>query len=105
MILVYSFREEDTQLTSGDSQDSYSSWSPDGKRIVFVSDRSGANDIWVMNSDGKDLIQLTNDPYQDIYPFFSPDGTKIAFTSGRSGGQSIWIMNSEGSNSESTHVK
>jgi Tol biopolymer transport system component len=59
-------------------------------RIVFTSDRTGANpgsgnyddfEIWSMNADGSDLKQLTNRPGEDREPVWSPDGTKIAFVS------------------------
>src|SRR5258705_3628199 len=42
-----------TRLTSGPAFDSQPRWSPDGKRIVFLSDRSGAENIWLCDSDGK----------------------------------------------------
>jgi Tol biopolymer transport system component len=40
-------------------QDEVPSWFPDGKRLVFQSDRSGNVDLWSMNEDGTDLRQLT----------------------------------------------
>ena len=42
----------------------YPSWSPDGRRIAFVSDRSGSPQVYVMNSDGSDTRRLT---YQGSY--------------------------------------
>jgi TolB protein len=58
-------------------------WSPDGTRIAFASERTGNVDIWVMNSDGSDLVDLTNNEAKDHSPAWSPDGEWIAFASVR----------------------
>ena len=55
-------------------------WSPDGKKIAFISTRSGAGDIYIMNADGSNLQQLTRDLSGEVGPVWSPDGTRIAFT-------------------------
>jgi Tol biopolymer transport system component len=57
------------------------SWSPDGARIVFASDQSGTADIWIMDSDGQDLINITQHEAKDHSPAWSPDGEWIAFAS------------------------
>jgi len=60
------------------------SWSPDGNRIVFSSiDKSGNNDLFVLDLMTRDLIKLTNDFYDDRDPAWSPDGATIAFSSDR----------------------
>jgi Tol biopolymer transport system component len=66
-------------------------------RIAFVSSRSGNNDIYVMNTDGSQLVNLTGDPAGDLQPAWSPDGTRIAFVSNRSGNNDIYVMNADGS--------
>ena len=61
--------------------------SPDGKRLLFVSDRSGNLDIWLQelqNTEPTPAWQLTRDSATDTSPAWSADGTKIAFTSHRS---------------------
>jgi len=64
--------------------DNEPSFSPDGKKIVFTSDRQDSDgDIYVMNSDGTGVTRLTSDEAFDADASFSPDGTKILFRSGR----------------------
>jgi len=86
------------RLTGKETNDGWPTWSPDGQRIAFESERSGNWDIWVVNVDGSGLTQLTHDPADDRYPGWSPDGTKIAFTSKRSGNFDVWLMKADGSN-------
>ena len=88
------------RLTNGEGNDTWPTWSPDGKRIAFQSDRDGNLDIWVINVDGSGLTNLTKSPREDEHPAWSPDGTKIAFTSRREGNRDIWVMNANGSNPE-----
>ncbi|MEQ1644039.1 MAG: hypothetical protein ABL959_11390 [Pyrinomonadaceae bacterium] len=71
-------------------------WTPDN-RIVYVSQVSGNQEIWIMSAAGGDQKQLTNDPQADILPAVSPDGRYIVFLSGRSGTLSLWRMNMDGS--------
>jgi len=84
-------------LTDKEGKDGWPTWSPDGGRIAFESNRSGNWDIWVMNADGSGLANLSRSPEDEVYPAWSPDGTKIAFTSKRSGNLDVWVMNSDGS--------
>ncbi|MEJ8566925.1 TolB family protein [Elongatibacter sediminis] len=61
-------------------RDSYPHLSPDGGRIVFQSNRSGSNQIWVMNQDGSGLEQLTHRGGQGAEtPRWSPDGSRIVY--------------------------
>lgn len=53
--------------------------SPDGKKIVFCSDRGGDLDIWIMNIDGSGAHQLTKKLGYEGGPWWSPDGKRIAF--------------------------
>jgi TolB protein len=86
------------RLTDGTNHDGWPTWSPDGKRIAFHSDRDGDLDIWVINSDGSGRTQLTSSAGDDAHPAWSPDGISIAFTSEREGNPDIWVMNADGSN-------
>jgi Tol biopolymer transport system component/DNA-binding winged helix-turn-helix (wHTH) protein len=56
-------------------------FSPDGKRIVFASVRSGVLGVWVSNIDGSNLVQISNPHYESGSPQWSPDGKKVAFDS------------------------
>jgi dipeptidyl aminopeptidase/acylaminoacyl peptidase len=69
------------ELTDGGFEVSSPTWSPDGKRIAFLSDRSGANQIHVMWIDTREVVQLTNLEHAPRALTWSPDGQKIAFTS------------------------
>lgn len=60
-------------LTNSDQSDDVApSWSADGTKIVFTSDRDGDNEIYIMNADGSNLIRLTNNPASDSLPAWSP---------------------------------
>ncbi len=63
-----------------------------GTRIVFVSTRSGAKEIWVMNWDGTDQRQLTHYGSITTFPSASPDGHIVAFTTYASGSPSIQML-------------
>ena len=84
-------------LTRSPGRDEVGSWSPDGSKIVFFSNRDGNGEIYVMGSNGRKQVNLTNHPARDAAPTWSPDGTKIAFQSNREGGQDdIYAMNPDG---------
>jgi dipeptidyl aminopeptidase/acylaminoacyl peptidase len=80
------------QITEGnDWNDSDPQWSPDGKRIAFVSNRTGKEydenrntDVWVINADGRSdklgLTKISDHDEADNQPRWSPDGKWIAFT-------------------------
>ncbi len=70
----------DTNLTQSKGLDHSPSWSPDGKKIVFFSDRDGSLDIYVMDPDGSNQLNLTNTPEIDEFaPCWSPDSKRIAY--------------------------
>ena len=87
-VYVYTPNSDTTvQLTFGDYDDSNPVWSPDGKSIALISDRSDnpdlnyGTDIFVVNVDDKDpvLTQITSNPGRDFSPAFSPDSKSIAY--------------------------
>jgi TolB protein len=73
--------------------DSMPDFSPDGRRIVFTSNRDQQGEIYVMNANGTGVKRLTRRPGDDWSPDFSPDGKQIAFTQLPG---TIWVMNADG---------
>jgi Tol biopolymer transport system component len=74
-------------------------WSPDGGRIVFVSQAGQSDDIWVMNADGTSARNLTANAWQwDKHPSWSPDSSRIVFWSNRDGRNQIYVMDDQGRN-------
>jgi TolB protein len=69
------------RLTDDEYRDRGARWSPDGRRIAFLSDRSGRFEIWAINPDGSGLRQLTDTTGAYAQqPVWSPDGRRIAFS-------------------------
>lgn len=75
-------------------------WSPDGKQIVFASNRGNIyarpNQIFIINVETKELKQLTTTNGDSSGPAWSPDGKTIAFMSDRSGNYELYTMDTEG---------
>ncbi|TDI31802.1 MAG: amidohydrolase [Acidobacteria bacterium] len=91
-----------TALTHGIPWDFQPRFSPDGGTIAFISDRGGADNIWVMNADGSDPMAVSSEKEHLVHnPAWSPDGdyivAKKGFTSTRSipGGE-IWMFHRGG---------
>lgn len=65
-------------ITSGQGYDTMPHFSPDGKRIVFISDRNGAENVWVGDADGTNLQRLTSDEQSSFAePIWSHDGQSV----------------------------
>lgn len=71
------------RLTSQPGYDAECAFSPDGRQIVFSSDRDGDPDLYVVDADGANVRQLTDEPGYDGGPFFSPDGQWVVYRSDR----------------------
>ncbi|WP_136163214.1 amidohydrolase family protein [Sphingomonas flavalba] len=91
-----------TRIAEGLAFETQPRFSPDGKRIAFVSDRGGGDNVWTMNVDGSDKRQLTKEEFRLLnQPSWSPDGRFIVakkhFTTGRSlGTGEVWLYHVAG---------
>ena len=80
-------------LISSTRDDFAPQFSPDGKKVAFVSARSGSSEIWVCDGDGSNAVQVTSFAGPDAEaPSWSPDGRRIAFASNAAGGYDIWVV-------------
>lgn len=84
------------RLTAGEAQDRQPVYSPDGRYVMFSSNRSGNLDLWRLELASGALLQLTDDPAQDWDPAFMPDGESIIWSSDRSGNLEIWTATAVG---------
>jgi imidazolonepropionase-like amidohydrolase/Tol biopolymer transport system component len=67
-----------TPITTGFSFESQPRFSPDGNQIVYISDRSGADNVWIANKDGSGAKQVTNEEDTTFTsPAWTPDGRYI----------------------------
>ncbi|HVH50103.1 MAG TPA: winged helix-turn-helix domain-containing protein [Candidatus Bathyarchaeia archaeon] len=80
-----------TIVTSTNGRNEGPTLSPDGKKLVFMSDRSGSLEIWVSNRDGSAPAQLTN-LHGCGTPRWSPDGMWIAFDTVGNGAQGVYVI-------------
>ncbi|MBN1186883.1 MAG: PD40 domain-containing protein [Bacteroidales bacterium] len=87
------------RLTNNSVYDREPAWSPDGSKILFISDREDSqSDIYIMNADGSEQARLTYTEVGEMDPSFSPDGNKILFIASRNGKLRICTMDVDGSN-------
>jgi Tol biopolymer transport system component len=69
------------KITSGMAFDSQPRYSPDGKKIAFVSDRGGSENVWISNLDGSNPKQLSQDEQSEFAsPLWTPDGNYVIAT-------------------------
>jgi Tol biopolymer transport system component/DNA-binding winged helix-turn-helix (wHTH) protein len=85
------------KLIASTRDDALPQYSPDGQRIAFLSARTGSEEVWLCNSDGKNQIQLTTlNGAPGGSPRWSPDGRRIVFDCRLEGHGDIFIINVEG---------
>lgn len=87
-----------TRITKGLAFDTHPRYSPDGKKILFTSDRSGSENIWYIDTEKKDTIQVTKDRDQN-YPnaAWTPDGNYIVAARGRLDVK-LWLLHKDAGN-------
>jgi Tol biopolymer transport system component len=82
-----------TRITSGQAYDMQPRFSPDGSQIVFVSDRDGSENVWIVNVDGSDPRSLTSEEREShMSPIWAPDGKYVI--AGK--GPQLWLYHTEG---------
>ena len=79
------------ELVPSSRAQSDAQYSPDGKRIMFISTRSGMPGVWISDEDGSNLVQVSNPAQPGGSPQWSPDGKKIAFDSPYQGHWGIYL--------------
>ena len=95
-----SARKPSEAIVSSSRREEDASYSHDGSRIVFTSNRTGSDELWLAGSDGQKLSQLTTSVYPDATrrPRWSPDGTQIAYATRPQGvnTQDIFVISAAG---------
>ncbi|MEI7959917.1 MAG: amidohydrolase family protein [Chitinophagaceae bacterium] len=83
-------------VTKGLAYDNHPSFSPDGKRLLFISDRGGAENLWYIDMVKKDTVALTEDVNQN-FPgaVYTPDGNYIVYSKGRRNNK-LYLMHKNG---------
>ena len=89
-------RADEAPLIASTRLDYHPVWSPDGRSIAFLSDRSGRVELWIARADGRSPWPLTEEigPYV-TNPAWSPDGRRIAFSALRDGYLSVFVSDLE----------
>jgi Tol biopolymer transport system component len=84
-----------TKFISSSHEEFTAHYSPNGKKIVFGSGRSGSIEIWACDSDGSNAVQLTSLAAVSLNPRWSPDGMRVAFDSTAEGQPQIYAVDIE----------
>ncbi len=92
-LYIYDVRSKREKLLSSfHGQNSSATWTPDGKRIAFTSNKSGDPDIYLYNLDTKEVTPIVKRMGVDVEPSFSPDGKKMVFSSSRTGNPELYHL-------------
>jgi TolB protein len=83
-------------LTPDTQHDNDPEWSPDGRRILFISGRDGNDELYSMRADGSDQRRLTTSRGAEAGQSWSPDGRWIEFTRRRHGQLDLFVMRRDG---------
>lgn len=82
-----------SRITSGQGYDMQPRYSPDGSRLVFISDRNGSENVWIADADGTHPRALTEGEREStMSPVWTPDGDYVVVTKG----SDLWIFHVDG---------
>lgn len=92
----------ESNVSNSAAYDGWPAWSPDGKRVVFGSNRGMVTQLYVVDADGSHLTRLFDEHQteEDTRPDWSADGSKIAFTRLREGNIDIYVMKAPAARSD-----
>jgi len=97
--------EPSVPLTSGPGEDTEAAWSPDGRQVVFQSDRSGTLGLYVLDVSSLEVRPLVTGPGHACFPSWSPDGKWIVYSyahftatgfEGQANGYNLFVVSAEG---------
>ena len=81
------------RVVENDAKESYPTWGPDGKRIAYISDRSGVGNIYITDIEGDQEDQVVTNLLASALDYdWSPDGKKMAFTVFHKGGYDVFTL-------------
>ena len=84
---------EATRITSGQAYDMQPAFSPDGKKLVFISDRNGSENVWVSNADGTHARAMTTTERESyMSPVWAPDNQYVIVPKGAQ----LWMYHESG---------
>lgn len=86
----------DQAVTDGPGNDLWPDLSPNGRFVAFASNRTGNNEIFVLELDRGQLVNVSSDAGDDNWPRWSPNGQRIAFHSNRDGNYNLYTANPDG---------
>lgn len=82
-----------TRITQGQGYDMQPRFSPDGEKIVFVSDRDGSENVWIANADGSDPEKMTSGARENwMSPIWDRSGEYVIVTKGTQ----LWLLHGDG---------
>ncbi|TNF39696.1 MAG: amidohydrolase, partial [Cytophagales bacterium] len=85
-----------TPITTGMAYETHPRYSPDGKKILFTSDRAGSDNLWYIDMEKKDTVQVTKDKNGDVPgAHWTPDGKYIVVAKGRRISK-LWMYHVDG---------
>ena len=95
LYLVMPGRQAAGELLTGSQIGGDLSWptvSPDGSKVMFVSDVSGGGDLYVWDKASNTVSQVSSSPFAEMAPKYSEDGTKVVYTRKNRGGHDVYTL-------------